>query len=222
MMTSNHRQAYATWKLHWRKVVRDKGFLLDALKGFLLLLGSFIAATFANTYATLHASAPVADLVLSNIDVRNVFWWYAYGPMIFAGAVTLACVRWPGTLPFVLKSLATFFFVRSLFVCLTHLGVPPDQIVAPNASLFIRKYFVGGDFFFSGHVGMPLLMTMTFLKHPGPRAFFMVCVIIFAVIVLLGHYHYSIDVAGALLITPSIFAIAKWLFPGDWKRALAA
>ena len=216
------QQSYQEWKLLWKKSLGDTQFFLSLFKGAILLTAAFIVETLANTYASIHASAPVADVILSNIPAHNVFWYYAYGPIIFTSILLVICLRWPSKLPFVIKSLAIFYFIRSAFVCLTHLGIPPGQIVGPGASPAIRRYFLGGDFFFSGHVGMPILMTCIFWGHVWVRRFLVVASIFFAIVVLWGHYHYSIDVAGAILITPSIFAIARWLFPEDYTRSLTA
>ncbi len=212
-------ESYQAWKLSWKRAASDHQFLNSIIFSFLLLLVSFLAGSFANAYATAHASAPVSDLVLSSISSRNVFFWYAYGPLAFVVAVMAGCIAWPYQTPVVIKSLALFFIVRSLFVCLTHLGFPAGEIVPANAPWFIKHYFVGGDFFFSGHVGMPTLMALVFWKYPKTSAFFIACAVFFGVIVLIGHYHYSIDVAGAVLITPTIFNIGKYLFPCDFERA---
>ena len=39
---------------------------------------------------------------------------------------------------------------------------------------------------------------------------------VFWLIVLLGHYHYSIDVLAALFITHGLFQISRWLFGRDY------
>jgi len=44
--------------------------------------------------------------------------------------------------------------------------------------------------------------------------------VLFAVVVLLGHLHYSIDVMSAYFITFSIFNICKFLFKEDWQLFL--
>ena len=77
-----------------------------------------------------------------------------------------------------------------------------------------------GDLFFSGHTGLPFLMALIFWSSPRIRCFFLALSVFFAVTVLLGHLHYSIDVASAYLITYSIFCIARQTFPNDWQRFL--
>jgi len=64
---------------------------------------------------------------------------------------------------------------------------------------------------------LPFLLALIFWDEKYLRYFFIVSSIFFGAIVLLGHYHYSIDVAAAFFITYTIYHIAKKLFPRDFE-----
>ena len=51
---------------------------------------------------------------------------------------------------------------------------------------------------------------------PQWRMFYLVLTAFFGAIVLLGHYHYSIDVLAALFITHGVFQTSCWLFGRDY------
>jgi hypothetical protein len=54
------------------------------------------------------------------------------------------------------------------------------------------------------------------LALPQWRIFYLALTAFFGVVVLLGHYHYSIDVLAALFITHGVFQISCWLFGRDY------
>ena len=116
-------------------------------------------------------------------------------------------------LPFVLEAIALFVAIRSLFLTLTHIAPFPTRMVF-DSSLFARLDF-GGDLFFSGHAGLPFLLALLFWDHVRLRCYFLALSVLFAAVVLLGHLHYSIDVASAYFITFGIYHIALKLFPRD-------
>jgi hypothetical protein len=74
----------------------------------------------------------------------------------------------------------------------------------------------GNDLFFSGHTGLPFLIALIFWDHIYLRALFLGSSVVFGVIVLLSHLHYSIDVFSAFFITYSIYHIAIKLFQNDF------
>ena len=119
----------------------------------------------------------------------------------------------PKKIPFTLKSIALFVVIRSCFVSLTHIGPFPTQAVV--VSNLIDKVNFGGDLFFSGHTGLPFLLSLIFWEEPWLRYFFIVSAILFGVVVLLAHLHYSIDVLSAFFITYTIFHIAEKFFKKD-------
>src|ERR1035437_252162 len=111
----------------YKSCVSNKSFLLSILFGVALLLFSFVVNFYAGTYATLRASNSVQDLILSNIPVFDVDLIFLYGPLVLWLFVILLGLYEPKRGPFILKSVALFMLIRSLFIILTHIGPFPDR-----------------------------------------------------------------------------------------------
>ncbi len=116
--------------------------------------------------------------------------------------------------PFALKAIALFLLVRAVFVALTHMAPSPIDPQKPGAVL--QFDFLRQRPFFSGHTGLPFLAALAFWHIPQWRAFYLALTAFFGAVVLLGHYHYSIDMLAALFITHGVFQISCWLFGRDY------
>lgn len=193
----------------------NKQYFVSIAVGILLLVASLIVNYFAGTYATRSASNSVTDLLLNNLPVFDVDAFFVYGIIALFVFIGITIWREPEHLPFVIKSIALFVFVRSIFVIFTHLGPVPNGIVLPSDNP-IRWFSFGGDLFFSGHVGLPFLMALIFWEEKFIRYIFLAVSVIFGVIVLLGHLHYSIDVFAAFFIAYGINDLAKKFFAKDY------
>ena len=170
----------------------------------------------AANYATQVASNPVNDIFLSNLPVFNVDFIVNDLAIAFLIFILGLLFLEPKRIPFTLKSAALFIVIRSLFVILTHLGpFPQRSVIYPDD--FFRAFNIGGDYFFSGHTGLPFLMALIFWDEKWIRYISLVASVVFGTAVILGHLHYSIDVFGAFFITYTIFQIAKYFFPEDYK-----
>ncbi len=110
--------------------------------------------------------------------------------------------------------MALFLLVRAVFVALTHMA--PSPIDPQKPAPFFNSIFYGSDLFFSGHTGLPFLAALAFWHIPHWRLFYLALTAFFGAVVLLGHYHYSIDVLAALFITHGVFQISCWLFGRDY------
>ena len=200
----------------YKKHFKDKTFVISLVVALGFLILSLIVNFYAGTYATESASAPVTDIILSNIPVYNVDTIFIYGP-VFLWLLVLGLILYePKKIPFVLKNIALFLFIRSLFITLTHIGPFPDQIPLDlNPANLFNKFSFAGDLFFSSHTGSPFLMALVFWDNKFLRVLFMIIAIFFGVIVLLGHFHYSIDVLSAFFITYTIYHIAEKIFKKD-------
>ena len=209
----------------------DKRFVWSLAAALIFFFASLIVNYYAALYAFERASNSVADIVLSNIPTFDVDWAFVYGPIIFWAIMAIYAFHDPKRLPFTLKSIALFVVIRSAFITLTHIGPFPDHINIDVAGMNLFSsithgdlFFIfssGGDLFFSGHTGLPFLLALVFWKDKLARWFYLFSSVFFGVVVLLGHLHYSIDVASAFFITFTIYSIAIYIFPKDRKRLLA-
>ena len=147
----------------------------------------------------------------------GVFVWGSVALLLFS---IFVCVKHINSAPFLMKSVATFTLIRSVFVSLTHISPFPTHAVI--TSVFFNReafygIFSGNDLFFSGHTGLPFLLALIFWENKTLRTIFLGFSVMFAIVVLLGHLHYSIDVLSAFFITYSIFHICQVLYKKDWK-----
>jgi hypothetical protein len=202
-----------------------KAFWTSSALSLVTFIVVLVINNMATTYATLRASNSVTDIVLSNTPAFNVDIYFVYGAallVLFIGAVLLSN---PKQIPFTLYALSIFYFTRAIFISLTHLG--PFPVHTPiaftsNIGIFLSGIFFGGDdLFFSAHTGAPFLMALIFWRQPILRYIFLIWSVFFAIVVLLGHVHYSIDVASAFFISFGIYHFTMWLFTNAHQLFIA-
>ena len=203
------------WVLKMKNCFSDKKYIFSFIFAWALLILCLIVNFYAGTYATLRESNPVTDIILSNIRIYDVDGLFIYGPMVFWIFATLYAFINPRNVPFIVKSIALFIIIRSVFISVTHIGPFPD-----SASIFppgyVSRFSFGGDLFFSGHTGLPFLLALIFWEDKFMRYLCIAASIFFAVVVLLAHQHYTIDVLAAFFITYTIYHIATRFFKEDF------
>ena len=197
----------------YKLLLSNKQFLGSVLVAAIFLTISLFINYYAATYATENISSSVTDIVLSNTRVYNLDEAFVYGSLLFFLMSVFACLNKPKSIPFVVKSVSIFYVIRSVFITLTHLGPFPSQLII-NSDI-ISKITFGGDLFFSGHTGLPFLLALIFWKDKIIRNIFLFFSLSFAIVVLLAHLHYSIDVLSAWFITYSIYHINLFIFRKD-------
>ena len=205
-------QIKSKYKIHFG----NRNFVLSFSLSFIFLLIALVINFYAGTYAAESASSSVTDIILSNTRAYDLDGVFVYGSIIFFFFIFFVCAIKPQRTPFVVKSIALFVVIRSIFVTLTHIGPFPSQIQI--ASDILSKLTFGSDLFFSGHTGLPFLLALIFWKDKIIRSIFILFSLSFATVVLLAHMHYTIDVLSAFFITYTIYRIAEFIFQKDKKR----
>lgn len=199
----------------YKTLFSNKQYLASVAVGIFLLGVSLIVNYITGLYATRNAGNSVTDLLLNNLPVFDVDVFFVYSAIALLVFIIVLIWREPERLPFVIKSIALFVLIRAIFITFTHLGPIPDGIPLPSDNP-IRWFTFGGDFFFSGHTGLPFLMALIFWEEKIIRYILLATSILFGAVVLLGHLHYSIDVFAAFFITYGIADLAKKFFAKDY------
>lgn len=196
------------------------GVSLAALGAALVL--NYVAGKAAQAAGLLAHSGP--DLLwrwLPLVDTSLVFVW---GFAAFVGwlvAVTLWRERRRAA--YIAWSYALLIMVRSFFIVLTPMRLPPEAIRVDGGMLFdhVGRYLTfEHDLFFSSHTALPYLAFLI-LRGPWIRFSFLFLSVLLALAVLLGRLHYSIDVFGAYFITYAVHkAEVRWFQPAyaKWRR----
>jgi hypothetical protein len=197
--------------------MKEKTWRQSFILSLVLLAMSLVINFYAGSYANTVASNYVTDIILSNIPSFDVDWLFINGAYFLVFCIALVCFRNPERTPFAVKAIAVFYVIRSLFIMLTHIAPFPSHTIIDPLSM-MRIFNFDGQLFFSGHVGLPFLMALIFWDKKPWRLFFVALSIVFGIIVLLGHLHYSIDVFAAFFITYGIYHLATLFFRHDTFR----
>lgn len=193
-------------------LLRDPHYRRALTLSGMSLVVSIVISIYAGRYATYEASNTVADIILSNVHALDLDGLFVYGTLVLIIFAVLTTIMHPRFLPFTLFSLSLFYLIRSGFIVMTHLG-PYPLYSTPNFGSFVTRYFFGADLFFSGHTGAPFLLALIHARTRWLRNTYFAWTLFFGVVVLLGHFHYTIDVFAAVFITYSIYHLARTLFP---------
>ena len=109
------------------------------------------------------------------------------------------------------------FILLSVFRCLTITLVPLDPpaglipLVDPLSNFFYGKNFVTKDLFFSGHTSTIFLLYLTIPGRSNKRLA-LIATFIVAILLLVQHVHYSLDILGGFVFGWISYKIAtRWI-----------
>ena len=155
---------------------------------------------------------PVGDILFFIIPKYDLSLLYFLGMWIlFPLGIGYVTYKIPDKIPFIIFTFALFFFIRGICISSTYIGIPPDHITPYldiNINIFSVVQFFRNDLFFSGHTGIPFLISLFFWNFTYFRNLFIIISIIMAFTVISMRIHYTIDIIGAYFITYGIFKIS--------------
>lgn len=186
------------WGIYWK----NNQFKIRVFIGLalLILVTIFIPSFF--TYIEKRDGRVLNDWLLNLIPALDVsiptftIIWLLIIFMLFR------CAQHPAIF---LRLLWSYFFLligRMICLLLVPLN-PPEHIIElkdPISNLFYGSKFIRKDLFFSGHTATLFIMYLC-LEKKIDRKLFLTGSIFIAVLVLVQHIHYTIDVLGAFILS---------------------
>ncbi len=194
----------------WRAALLDKNFsprffiTIVLLAVILFWLAKFLA------YNEIRPGFSFSDPLLSTFNPLDTTWLtfaLIYGGLIIA---LFFLSFHPGRMLIALQSYTLLAALRLTTIYFLPLNAPPHII--PLTDPFI-EFFGGGetllhDLFFSGHTATMFLFFLT-AKSKKLKTFFLICTFLIALLVLLQHVHYTIDVIAAPFFAYTSYRISK-------------
>jgi hypothetical protein len=157
------------------------------------------------------------DLVLRllpSVDVSALYWWGAAAFVVFASAAAL--LRERPRLAYFARIYALLIAARSCLMVLTPMHIPAGAISVDGGMIYGsvgRLVTVHHDLFFSMHTAAPFLASLLF-RDAWIRGVCRAFSVLLAATVLLLKTHYSLDVAGAFLVTYALYHFERrWIEP---------
>ena len=99
----------------------DKKIVGLTIFALLLLIVSVVVNFYAGSYASVHQSNYVTDIILSNTKAFDVDMLFVYATFVSFAVMIFYCLKNPFQLPYIVKSIALFVLVRCVFIILTHI-----------------------------------------------------------------------------------------------------
>ncbi len=197
--------------LKYFKIKKYRRWLI--VSSLLLIFGLWLMGV-TGRYADNVAGPSLNDIILDHLPVINLSIFYVYiylSLLIFL--IIYPALYYPEKLPITVFTIAIVAILRAIFIAMTHLGPPIEDVQLTLTGLpeFIKGLYFNADLFFSGHVAVPFLGFFLF-KNRKIKWFWLFAAIFEAAVNLLMHTHYSIDIFAAPFISYTSFKFSEWLF----------
>lgn len=203
--------------LKYRNLLKDRYYRWAVIIGIVALIASGLIISATKNYVNQATGNPLGDVLLDNLPTFPMINFLIWGIITIVVSIFIFALFHPEYFPALFKSFALLFFIRAVFISVTHIkSYPTKEIANIDYPRLVNFLYNGDDLFFSGHVALPFLAMLIFWNYKWFRSYLLIAVLASAVAVILAKSHYSIDVLAAPFITYTIYHIAQHFFKKDF------
>lgn len=200
--------------IRWRIAWKVPGFSVRLLMAMFVFIAILIAFPYFFGFIESRRGYQITDPVLEAIPAMDfspitfaIIWLVSF--WFFIRMVQQPAIALKGII-----AINLIFLTRMVTILLLPLEPPAGlvELKDPISNYFYGEEhaFITRDLFFSGHTSTQIMIGLIL---PGRKEKFMAFLgaISVAVLVLIQHIHYTIDVVGAVLFTWLLYKLAGWL-----------
>ena len=181
----------------WRQALRVRGFRFQLAATIAAIAGIAAGTPYFFDYIESRSGPVLPDPLLDVLPGRNVSWLVFF--ILYSGVVVglYANSRKPVYLLLSMQTYVFVMFMRCLTLTLFPLDPPPGYI--PLREPVVQMFFtsdgriISRDLFFSGHMSTLLALVFTVGRFPV-RSVLIWFTCILAMLLLIQHVHYTIDI----------------------------
>lgn len=204
---------YSDFRENWRNALQSKKFKWNITVTLFLLIILLSSLSYFFTYIESRSGTQLGDAILKILPSYNVS---VLTFMIIYTSALLGIINiLARPIQFIQAVQAYFLILLLRLPSIYLLPLEAPEGIIPLQDPFVETFFYGHtritkDLFFSGHVATVFLL---YLANPYKQLkyFYGIVVLLVALLILLQHAHYTLDVVVAPLFTWLCFLIPKQL-----------
>lgn len=204
-----------------REFLAELGFTAIVVTGLLMFLTNYFE--YIQARPGIYLDDPILERIPSR-NLSNYIFFLLYGVIFFAAS---QLINKPRLLLEAIQIYCVIMLLRVLTLYLVPLEPSTEMKVLrdPLIDYFIyQDHMISKDLFFSGHVSTAFLAVLM-VEKTWQKFLLGVAAIVIAIMILIQHVHYTIDVVAAPIFTFTSFYMVRkvhlkgWKILADMKRA---
>lgn len=202
-------------KEQWQQELQTKKFRLTLLISLIVIIPLL---KYLNPFLEYIENRPGCDLDdvvlnwLAAMDLSNLIFFILYFCAIL---MIMYSIKFPWLLLRGAHVLILLQYIRNLCLYVTPLNAPADIFALHDPILEKIAYNDHAnlkDLFFSGHTATIFIFMLLTWNSPGLRFVFGFLTIIMAILLLIQHCHYTVDIIGGVVCAYLSFNWVRWIW----------
>jgi membrane-associated phospholipid phosphatase len=202
-------------KEEWRMASRIKKFRQTVLITFISMIPLFFYLNPFLDYIEGRPGCEMNDILLNwipAIDLSNFIFFILYSS---AAVAILYCLRMPWLLFRGIQVLIVLQYMRNICLYVTPLNAPVGILALQDPVLETIAYNHRAnlkDLFFSGHTATIFIFMLLTWNSPGLKFIFGIITGLMAILLLIQHCHYTVDIIGGVACAYLAYKWVSWIW----------
>jgi membrane-associated phospholipid phosphatase len=202
-------------KQQWKLELQKKKFRLTILGIIILIIPFFIYLNSYLQYIEQRSGCVLNDALLNwlpAMDLSNIIFFILYTSALI---LLIYSMQSPWLLLKGINVLIVLQYIRNICLYVTPLNAPAEIFALQDPVLELIAYNDQAnlkDLFFSGHTATIFIFMLLTWNSPGLKLIFGFITFLMAILLLIQHCHYTVDIIGGVACAYLSFKWVTWIW----------